>query len=61
MTDEQEPQTELEPVKTVFVVCRDIPVTVKAKLVILKAERGWNSWADMIYDVVNEWYEEGKS
>ena len=59
MREDTEPEptekTHLQPVKTVFVVCRDIPITVKAQLIIIRAERGWNSWADMIYDVVKEW------
>jgi hypothetical protein len=42
----------LTPIETCYVVARDIPVTVKAQLLIIKYQRGWKSWADMIYDVV---------
>tara|TARA_B100000214_G_scaffold340117_1_gene286374 strand:- start:256 stop:435 length:180 start_codon:yes stop_codon:yes gene_type:complete len=54
-TEEEEPT--LTPVETCFIVCRDIPITVKAQLIIIRADRGWNSWADMVYDVVREWGE----
>ena len=56
--DEEEMEVEgdeapiLTPIETCYVVARDIPVTVKAQLLIIKYQRGWKSWADMIYDVV---------
>lgn len=72
MEDEQQPDEatedlidepegpKLRPVKTCFVVCRDIPITIKAQLIIIRAERGWNSWADMVYDVVKHWGPSGE-
>ena len=47
----------LTPVDTCYIVARDVPVTVKAQLVIIRHNRGWKSWADMIYDVVKEFGE----
>ncbi len=51
--DDEQPT--LEPIETCYIVARDVPVTVKAQLMIIKYKRGWKSWAEMIYDVVKEW------
>jgi len=48
----------LTPVDTCYIVMRDVPITIKAQLVIIKYKRGWKSWADMAYDVVKEFGEE---
>ena len=45
----------LVPVKTCFILCRDVPVQIKDKLVLIRRERGWTSWKDMILEVVKEW------
>jgi hypothetical protein len=50
----------LTPIETCYVVARDVPVTVKAQLLIIKYQRGWKSWADMIYDVVKTWGGDGE-
>ena len=53
--DSEDEAPTLTPVDTCFIVCRDVPITVKAQLMLIRYKRGWNSWADMVYDVVREW------
>lgn len=48
----------LTPVETCYIVARDVPVTIKAQLLLIRYKRGWKSWAEMIYDVVKEFGEE---
>ena len=56
MDDEDAPI--LTPVETCYIVARDVPVTIKAQLLLIRYKRGWKSWAEMIYDVVKEFGEE---
>jgi len=53
--NDDEEQPTLQPIETCYIVARDVPVTIKAQLMIIKYQRGWKSWAEMIYDVVKEW------
>jgi len=48
----------LTPVETCYIVARDVPVTIKAQLLLIRYKRGWKSWAEMIYDVVKEFGED---
>ena len=48
----------LTPVETCYIVARDVTVTIKAQLLLIRYKRGWKSWAEMIYDVVKEFGEE---
>ena len=52
---EEEENGTLVPVKTCYILCRDIPVDVKDKLVKIRRKREWASWKDMILDVVKQW------
>jgi hypothetical protein len=57
MPEETEPvddglEVELIPVRTCYLVAREVPITTKAQMVIIRSEMGWNSWAEMIDDVV---------
>ena len=46
--DEDEPKV-LIPVITGNIVLRDLPYSVKQRLVAVKRSMDWNSWADMAY------------
>lgn len=46
--DEDEPKV-LIPVITGNIVLRDLPYSVKQRLLAVKRNMGWNSWADMAY------------
>ena len=53
--EKEENNGTLVPVKTCYILCRDVPVDVKDKLVKIRRKRKWTSWKDMILDVVKEW------
>ncbi len=45
----------LVPTETCNIYLRNIPVSLRAQLAIIKYKRGWKTWADMAREVVKKW------
>jgi len=48
-------EPKLEPVELVSLLVRNVPTSVRNRLWVIRIERGWNSWSEMIEDVVKQW------
>jgi hypothetical protein len=48
-------EPKLEPVELCSLLVRNVPTSVRDRLWVIRIERGWNSWSEMIEDVVKQW------